>query len=121
MFQNQHYSPENMDSLKAQDNNTVVPANNKSPLLEGGHSIKMVPCRLSNMISSHQDSINYLLKHNSKEILLWHLRISKTTSRRVSMQQIDPKNTPFLLTSPFKNHSEFQEYYVPDCYNLFYY
>ena len=35
------YSPDKKDSPKAQDNTTVVPANKKSPPLEGGHSTKI--------------------------------------------------------------------------------
>ena len=35
------YSPEKKDPPKAQDNTTVVPANNRFPPLEGGHSTKI--------------------------------------------------------------------------------
>ena len=39
--QNQNYSPDRMDSPKYQDPTTVVMANNKSPPLEVGNSIKI--------------------------------------------------------------------------------
>ena len=41
MVQNQHSSPDNMDSPKAQDHDTVVLANNKTPPLEGEHYMKI--------------------------------------------------------------------------------
>ena len=34
-------SPDKKDSQKAQDSTTVVPANKKSPPMEGGHSTKI--------------------------------------------------------------------------------
>ena len=36
----QKYSPDKNHSPKSQDPTIVVPANNKAPLLEGGHSMK---------------------------------------------------------------------------------
>ena len=46
MDKNQYYntSPDNMDSPKSQYNTTVVPVNNKSTPLEGGHSTKKWWC-----------------------------------------------------------------------------
>ena len=40
MVQNNHSSPENMDSTKTPDTETLATANKKDPLLEGGHSMK---------------------------------------------------------------------------------
>ena len=59
-------SPENKDSPKDQDTKTVVLDNNKAPPLEGGHSRKMVAYGVSNMISSHQNSMKSSSRQNSK-------------------------------------------------------
>ena len=53
-------SSDNKDSQKVQFTNTVVPDNNKYTPLEGGHSTKSAACGLLNMISTHQNSMNYL-------------------------------------------------------------
>ena len=55
-------SPDKKDSPKAQDPNTVVPDNNKSPPLEGGHYKRMVACGLSNIKSAQQKYINSSLR-----------------------------------------------------------
>ena len=49
---NQYSSPGNMDSPKAQDTDTMVLSNKNVLPLQGGHSIKMVACVLSNMRSA---------------------------------------------------------------------
>ena len=58
MAQKQNSLPGNMDSLKAQDPDTVVPNNKKAPLLGGGNSMKLVVCGLSKMRQSHQNYMN---------------------------------------------------------------
>ena len=70
--QNSNYSPDNMDSPKAQDSTTVVPANKKALPLEGGNSTKMVICRLSNMRSAHQNSMNSSSIRNSRRHFYGH-------------------------------------------------
>ena len=53
MIQKHNSQPENMYPPKAQDPSTVVPANKKAPLLEGGHSTKIGGMRtLKNEIRS---------------------------------------------------------------------
>ena len=70
MVQNQHSSPDNMDSPKAQDHDTVVLANNKTPPLEGEHYMKIGgmwtlkhEIRLPNYMNSSP-------RQNSKDTLL---------------------------------------------------
>ena len=53
---------DNMDSLKDQDPTASVPSTKKSPPLEGENSTKMVACVLSNMMLSHQNSMNSSLR-----------------------------------------------------------
>ena len=54
--QNSNYSPDNMDSPKAQDSTTVIPANKKVPPLEGEHSTKIGGMwTLKHKIHHHQD------------------------------------------------------------------
>ena len=62
--QNQYFYPDHMDSQKAQDPTNVFTSNKKAPSSEGGHSIKMVACGLSNMIPDHQNSMNSSSRHN---------------------------------------------------------
>ena len=47
IFNNQNSLPENMYSIKAQYNTTVVPDNKKAQPLEGGNSTKIVACGIS--------------------------------------------------------------------------
>ena len=75
-----------MDSPKAQDNATVVPANKKASPFECGHYTKMVACGLSNMISDHQNSMKSSSGHNSKVTLIWTSRTSTNTPICVSIR-----------------------------------
>ena len=60
-----------MYSPKDQDPTTVVPVNKKDPRLEDNHSKQLVACGLSNMISVHQNSMNYSSRHIFKATLIW--------------------------------------------------
>ena len=51
------YSPDKKYLPKSHYPNILVPANKKSPPLGGGNSTKLVACRLSNMISTRQNSM----------------------------------------------------------------
>ena len=64
------FSPEKVEPPNAQYPENLVPANNKSQPLEGENFTKRVECGLSNMISDHQNYINFSSKHNSKGTLL---------------------------------------------------
>ena len=72
LVQNQNSSPDHMDSLKDQDINYEVPDNKKAPPLEGRNPKKMVACGLSNMRSSHQNSMNSSSIHNSSKHFYGH-------------------------------------------------
>ena len=96
-FLDQKYSP------NTQDPTTVVPDNRRALTLEGEKSTKMVACGLSNTRSAHQNSINSSSIHNSKEKIKWTSINYTTTSRCVSMWQLDPKKNFLLLTSPSKD------------------
>ena len=91
-------SPHKRDSPKSQYFTTVLRANKKSFPLEVRHSTKLVACGFSNMISAHQNCMNYSTRQNSKETLIWTSRTSTITSRYVSMQLLDSMNTFFLLS-----------------------
>ena len=51
-------SLDHKDSPKPKDPTNLFPNNRRAPSLEGGHYTKLVACGLSNMISSHQSSMN---------------------------------------------------------------
>ena len=64
---------------------------------------KIVACLISNMISSHQNSIKYSSKKNSKAALLWTSRTFATMSICASMRILDSDKTFFLLISQSKD------------------
>ena len=59
-----------MDPQKSQDPKSAVPAKNKAPPFEGGHTTKTLACGLSKMISDQQNSIKSSSRKKSKEKLL---------------------------------------------------
>ena len=83
LVKNKNSSPYKMDSSKDQGTTTVVPANKNAPPLKDVHYTKMVACELSNMILSHQSSMKYPLRQNSKATLLSTSITYKTASRCV--------------------------------------
>ena len=97
--QKHHSSQNNMDSPKTYNLYTIVTDNKRDAQFEGEHYIKLVVCGISNMISAHQNSMNFSPIQIYKETLLLTKRISITTSICVSMRWIYPKKIYFLLTS----------------------
>ena len=103
MVQNHNSSPDKVEPPKAQDCDTVVPANKKAPTLEGERSMKFCGIWTLKHKIILSEFYEILTKKELNETLYWTSIILTTISICVSLRLVDSEKTPFLLNIPSNN------------------
>ena len=102
-------SPDQKESPKAQDPNTVARLTRLIHHWKVDIIRKLVACGLSNTRSDHQSSMNSRSRQNSKATLIWTLRTS-TIHINMCLNTVNRLREDLLSSyQSIKRHSEFEE------------